>query len=132
MTYGGDIVVGQKSSFNPYCMVYGHGGLHIGNGVRIATQTVIIPANHGFDDPSTPISEQPLSKRGIVIGDDVWIGAGVRVLDGVTIADGCVIAAGAVVARSTNPGGVYVGVPARLLRQRGAPRCEDRQERHDD
>lgn len=132
MTYGGDIVVGRNTSFNPYCVVYGHGGLRIGSGVRIAAQTVIVPANHGFDDPLAPIGEQPLSKRGIIIGDDVWLAAGVRVLDGVTIADGCVIAAGAVVARSTEPGGIYAGVPARLLRLRGAARGEDRPERHDD
>lgn len=120
MTYGGDIVVGRNTSFNPYCVVYGHGGLRIGNGVRIAAHTVIVPANHGFDDLSLPIGDQPLSKQGIVIKDDVWLAAGVRVVDGVTIANGCVIAAGAVVTRSTEPGGIYAGVPARLLRKRGA------------
>ena len=125
-------MVGQNTSFNPYCVVYGHGGLRIGSGVRIATQTVIIPANHTFDDPSVPIGKQPLNKRGIVIGNDVWLAAGVRVLDGVTIADGCVIAAGGVVSRSTEQGGVYAGVPARLLRLRGEARGKDRRERHDD
>ena len=132
MTYGGNIEIGRNTSFNPYCVVYGHGGLRIGSRVRIAAQTVIVPANHGFDDPLTPIGEQSLSKRGIVIGDDVWLAAGVRVLDGVTIANGCVIAAGAVVSRSTEPGGIYAGVPARLLRLRGAARGEDRLERYGD
>jgi acetyltransferase-like isoleucine patch superfamily enzyme len=47
-TYGGSIRIGNKCSIHPYCVIYGHGGLIVGNGVRIATHTVIIPANHNF------------------------------------------------------------------------------------
>jgi maltose O-acetyltransferase len=50
------------------------------------------------------------------IGDGCWIGAGATVLPGVTVADGCVIGAGAVVTKNTEPDGVYVGVPARRIR----------------
>ncbi|MCK7515996.1 MAG: acyltransferase [Desulfobacterales bacterium] len=72
----------------------GDGGLTIGNNVRIAAHTVIIPANHVFDDVNIPIRKQGLSKKGIVIEDDVWIGSGVKILDGVVIGKGCVIGAG--------------------------------------
>lgn len=119
-TYGGDIVIGDDCSINPYCVVYGHGGLTIGNGVRIAAHTVIIPANHRFDHIEKPIRFQEETKVGIRIEDDVWIAAGARILDGVRIARGCVIAAGAVVARSTEPNGIYGGIPARRLKDRGA------------
>jgi acetyltransferase-like isoleucine patch superfamily enzyme len=80
------------------------------------------PANHIFADASRPIHKQGLSRQGVTIGDDVWIGAGARILDGVTIARGCVIGAGAVVTRSTRPDGVYLGVPARRHQDRGAER----------
>ncbi len=120
LSYGGDILIGDRSSVNPYCVLYGHGGLTIGSGVRIAAHTVIIPAHHGFDDLETWICSQPLSCQGIHIEDNVWIGAGARVLDGVTIRRGCVIGAGAVVCRSTEENGVYTGVPARLQRFRNA------------
>jgi acetyltransferase-like isoleucine patch superfamily enzyme len=124
IAYGGNIRIGDNCSVNPFCVLYGHGGLTIGNRVRIAAHTVIIPANHGIDG-GRPIFHQKLTTLGITIEDDVWIGAGARILDGVRIAQGSVIGAGAVVTKSTEPYGIYVGVPARKMGSRpnspGAP-----------
>jgi len=117
-TYGGSIRIGNKCSIHPYCVIYGHGGLIVGNGVRIATHTVIIPANHNFNRIDKFIHEQDETRLGIVIEDDVWIGAGVKILDGVKVAQGCVIAAGAVVTKSTQPYGIYAGVPAKFRKLR--------------
>jgi len=115
---GGNIVIGDNCSVNSYCVIYGVGGLTIGNGVRIGTHTTIIPSNHRYDKCDQYIYKQGITSLGIAIEDDVWIGAGVVVLDGVTIARGCVIGANAVVAKSTEPYGVYVGVPAKLIKKR--------------
>ncbi len=106
-------------SINPGCILYGHGGLDIGSNVRIAAYTVIVPANHVFEQQDKLIREQGLTMKGVKIGDDVWLGTRVTVTDGVEIAQGCVIGAGAVVTESTEPYGVYVGVPARLVKFRG-------------
>ncbi len=116
--YGGSIVIGNCCSLNPYSILYGHGGLTIGNNVRIAARVTIVPFNHRFSDPDIPIKRQGETRRGIVIGNDVWIGTGAIVLDGIHIADGCVIGAGAVVTKNTERNGVYVGSPARLIRCR--------------
>ena len=118
MAYGGHITIGDHSTVNPYCVLYGHGGLTIGNGVRIAAHTVIVPANHGYQDKETPIYQQPITAKGIVIEDDVWVGCGVRILDGVRIGKGSVIAAGAVVTKDIAPNSVVGGVPARLIKSR--------------
>ncbi|PKO34657.1 MAG: acyltransferase [Betaproteobacteria bacterium HGW-Betaproteobacteria-7] len=118
LTYGGTIQIGDDCSINPYSVIYGHGGLKIGNHVRIATHTVIIPANHNFDRFDAPICRQGLSMRGIVIDDDVWIGAHVVITDGVRIGTGAVIGAGAVVTSNVEPHAVYGGVPARILKRR--------------
>lgn len=56
--------------------------------------------------------------RDIIIEDDCWLGANVTVLKGVTIKEGCVIGAGSVVTKSTEPYGVYIGVPARKVKNR--------------
>lgn len=100
--YGGVISIGDDFSLNPYSVLYGHGGLSIGNSVRIAAGCVIIPANHVFSDPGTAIRAQGLTKLGIVIEDDVWVGANVTILDGAHISRGCVIAAGSVVRARRN------------------------------
>jgi acetyltransferase-like isoleucine patch superfamily enzyme len=120
MTYGGDIRIGDRSSVNPFTIVYGHGGTRIGNGVRIAAHTVIIPANHVKGTEQTPVSRSGMTARGIDIDDDVWIAAGCRILDGVRIGRHAVIGAGSVVTSSIPAGAVAVGVPARILPDRPA------------
>lgn len=115
---GGGILMGNNCSVNPYTVLYGAGGLTIGKGVRIAASTTIVPANHIFADRNKYIYKQGLDKKGITIEDDVWIGSGVRVLDGTIIRKGCVIGANSVLTKSTEEYGVYVGVPAKLIKQR--------------
>ena len=118
LSYGGNIEIGNDVSINPYTILYGHGGLKIGDGVRIAAHCVIIPSNHKFQEKSRPIFEQGETSVGIEIESDVWIGAGVKILDGLTISKGCVIAAGAVLTKSTEPFGIYAGVPAKKVAER--------------
>ncbi|KAA6340154.1 putative acetyltransferase [termite gut metagenome] len=118
LTYGGDIFIGNNSSVNPYTIVYGQGDIKVGNYVRIAAHCILIPSNHIFSDINIPICMQGLINKGIIIEDDVWIGCGVRILDGVTIEKGCVIGAGSVVTHSTVPYSVYVGIPAKKIKDR--------------
>ncbi|MFJ2487788.1 hypothetical protein [Pseudomonas sp. NPDC087639] len=122
---GGCIELGRSNSVNPYCVLYGHGGFQTGSYVRIAAHTVVIPANHIFDDPTLPIAKQGLTREGIRMGNDIWIGTGCRILDGITIADGAVIAAGAVVNRSVCRGAIVGGVPARVIKYRPGFEAQD-------
>lgn len=113
----GFIKIGNNTSINPYVIIYGHGGVTIGNGVRIAAQSSIISFNHQYDQ-RIEIYKQGLNCKGIVIEDDVWIGNGAKILDGVTIGNGCIIGAGSVVTKSTKPYSIYAGVPAKFIKSR--------------
>ncbi|MEA5626097.1 acyltransferase [Nostoc sp. UHCC 0251] len=118
LTYGGHIIIGDYCNINPFSILYGHGGLQIGNNVLIAAHTVIIPSNHVFEDKNKLIRLQGDTKKGIVIEDDVWIGSGCKILDGLTIGKGAVIGAGSVVTKDVESYSVVVGVPGKVLKRR--------------
>lgn len=118
LTYGGDITIGDNCSVNPFSIVYGHGGTRIGNGVRIAAHTVIIPAHHNIVSDGQPLYLSGTTAKGIDIGDHVWLGAGSRILDGVHIGRNAVVGAGSVVTKSVRENTTVAGVPARVLKQR--------------
>lgn len=115
---GGFIKIGKNTSINSMSVLYGHGGLTIGDDCIMATGLICVPAEHNFSDPNLPVKEQGESKKGIRIGNGVWIGARVTVLDGVTIGDDSVIGAGAVVTQDIPSRSIAVGVPARVIRTR--------------
>ncbi|WP_447008029.1 acyltransferase [Saccharothrix isguenensis] len=118
----GEVTAGSDCTVNPYATVRGR--VALGNGVRIGAHSSLLGFNHGFA-PDQPVHRQPLTSRGITVGDDVWIGSNVVVLDGVTIGDHCVIGAGAVVTKDLPPWTIAAGNPARPLRDRragGGPR----------
>jgi acetyltransferase-like isoleucine patch superfamily enzyme len=114
----GFIKIGDLCSINSFCILLGYGGITIGNQVRIAAQTSIIAFNHNFDDVEQTIHHQGYNAKGVVIEDNVWIGAGVRILDGVTIGAGSVIGAASVVTKDIAPYSVAAGVPAKVIKSR--------------
>lgn len=116
----GDIVIGAGTYINSGCVLYSGNGIAIGNNVLIAANCTFAPVNHEFIDRSRTIREQRFrpSKGGIIIEDDVWIGAGVIVLDGSIIKKGSVIGAGSMVNGITEEYGIYAGNPLQLKKFR--------------
>ncbi|MCT9143484.1 acyltransferase, partial [Streptomyces violarus] len=115
----GDIRTGADCTMNPFTVV--RGTVTLGNGVRVGAHSSLLGFNHGTA-PDLPVHRQPVTSRGITIGDDVWIGSHVVVLDGVTIGDHCVIGAGAVVTKDLPAWTMAAGNPARRIRDRRDPR----------
>ncbi len=115
---GGSIKIGKNSGVNAFSVIYGTGGVTIGDYTRIAAHTVIVASNHIFDDSTKNIHEQGVSKKGIVIGNDVWIGHDALILSGTEIGDGAVIAARSVVRGKIEPYSIYAGSPAKFIRYR--------------
>jgi acetyltransferase-like isoleucine patch superfamily enzyme len=110
------IKIGRDSLIGEYSVIRGQGGVQIGDRVYTSPFTQIIAVNHVFDDPARPFVEQGITAEGIVIEDDVWLGAGAIITDGVRVGKGAVIAAGAVVTKDVAPHTVVGGVPARPIK----------------
>jgi len=113
-----NVEIGEYTYLGPYTCMAGPGHIKIGKSCLIASHTGIYANNHNFADPTRYIGEQGITRKGIVIEDDCWLGTGVKVLDGVTIGQGSVIGAGAVVTKDIPPYSIAVGVPARVIAQR--------------
>jgi acetyltransferase-like isoleucine patch superfamily enzyme len=120
LTHGGNIHIGDYCSVNEFTIIYGCGGAYIGNNVRIAAHVVIIPENHNPGTDAMPLRLSGETRMGIRIDDNVWIGAGVKILDGVSIGRNSVIGAGSVVSRSRPANVTAVGIPARVVESRSS------------
>lgn len=118
----GDIEIGEFCYFNPGAVLYSGNGIKMGNYVLVAAGVKIMPTNHAFGRRDVPIRHQGFaeSKGGIVIEDDVWLGANAVVLDGVRIGRGAVIGAGSVVTSEVPPYEIWGGIPARKIGDRPA------------
>lgn len=117
----GDIVMGEHCYINPHCTLYSGSGIRMGDYVLIAPGCSIVPANHAIDRVDVVMRKQGFmpSKGGVVIEDDVWIGANCVILDGTHIESGAVIAAGSVVSGRIGARAVWGGNPCKLIRPRG-------------
>ena len=114
----GPVTLGDDVSLNPGCHIDGgRAGIQIGHGTRVAAGTRMFAWNHGIG-PEAPVREQPTTSRGIVVGADVWIGAGAGIVDGVTIGDHAVVGLNAAVTRDVEPWTIVAGNPARPIGDR--------------
>jgi acetyltransferase-like isoleucine patch superfamily enzyme len=119
----GDVIIGSGSVINSGCIIYSGHGVRIGSQVAVAANCVFAASNHEYHDPYRPIIEQGFmpSRGGILVEDDVWIGASVVLLDGAIVRHGSVIAAGSIVRGELPPYSINAGVPARTIGWRKKP-----------
>lgn len=114
---GRGINIGNNVGIGEFAYLGGAGGLTIGDNCIVGQYFSCHPENHCINQPDKPFRLQGVTRKGITIGNNCWIGSKVTILDGATIGDNCVIAAGAVVTKSFPPGYIIGGVPARIIRK---------------
>jgi acetyltransferase-like isoleucine patch superfamily enzyme len=114
----GDIDIGDNANIGSNCQIFSARSVKIGKDVLIAAYTYLVGGGHNYEDPDLPIIQQGRTASGIVIGDNVWLGAGVKVLDGVMIGEGAIIAAGAVVTEDIPSFTIAGGIPAKVIKKR--------------
>jgi len=116
---GQGIKIGNNTGLGHNNFINGQGGVIIGDDVIIGPYVKILSENHVFSVIDSPIRTQGVTRQGITIKSDVWIGANVTILDGVTIGKGCVIGAGSVVSKSIPEFSIAIGVPCKVVKTRG-------------
>ena len=114
----GPVEIGSNVSINHHVTLDGgRKGIKIGNHSRIAAYVSAYAFNHGMAADFV-IAEQAVTSKGIVVGEDVWIGAQVCIRDGINIGDKAVVGMGSVVTKDVAAFSKVAGNPAKIIGQR--------------
>ncbi len=112
----GFIRIGSNCSIGSYCSFSAVSGIEIGDDVMIAGKAYIGGGRYKMALDGRPMMHQGLETRGpVVIGNDVWIGAGSTIMDGVRIGAGAVIGAGSLVRDDVPANAIISGNPQRIV-----------------
>ncbi len=114
----GDIIIAKGANISFNCEIFSANTVRVGENVQVAAYAYLNGGDHGFDRTDIAVLQQKRIGRGLVVGDNVWVGAHVIVLDGVTVGRDAIIAAGAVVNKDLPPFSIAGGLPAQVIRMR--------------
>lgn len=116
----GDVHIGKDSYINSCTVIYSGNGVKIGENVLIGPNCTLAPVNHEYKEKNKLIKMQRFkeSKGGIIIEDDVWIGANSVILDGSIIRKGTVIGANSLINGEIPEYSIFVGSPAVKIGER--------------
>jgi len=111
------ILIGNNVYVGKGAYLSANAGLHIGNGVTVGPELMVMGGDHKFDEVGMLIHQMTTggANQPVIIEDDVWIGARVTLLKGVTIGEGAILGAGAIVTKDVPPYTIYAGNPARRI-----------------
>lgn len=115
---GESLVIGNNVGIAQNCFIQVRGKVDIGNNVIFGPNVSIFSENHIFKNHNLPVNAQGESRKGVKIGNGVWIGTRAVILDGVTVGENSIIAAGSIVNKDVMPYSIIGGVPARLIKMR--------------
>ena len=111
------VYIGNNTVVGRHCMITAKNLIRLGDNVLMGAYVQIIDHNHGFKAGQI-IRDQKAEIGEVVIGNDVWIGAGAKILINCHIGDGAIIGANAVVTGDIPPNAIAVGIPARVIKCR--------------
>jgi len=111
-----DIHIGEHSTINRECYFENVANVTIGTYCGLSIGVMVVTSNHSLGPPHAR-SVSDWRYESVTIEDGCWIGARATIMPGVTIGRGCVVGAGALVRDDCEPNGLYVGVPAKRIRE---------------
>ncbi len=115
----GPMIIGKNVSIATGCFLSSaSGGVKIGDYSMISPNVSIIGNNYKYDKLDVPMCQQEQTSKGVTIGRDVWIGAGVSILDGANIGDGVIITPNSVVSTTIPEHSIVQGNPGKVIFKR--------------
>jgi len=119
-TKDGTISIARDSGIGSNCVLASASTLEIGENLLMASCVCVLAGGqHAFDRVDIPIVSQGMvSRGGITIGRNVWLGTRVTVLDGVQIGDEAVIGACSLVNKDIPEYAIAYGIPAKVVKDR--------------
>jgi acetyltransferase-like isoleucine patch superfamily enzyme len=111
------VQIGDRCLIGRGSGIVGHLAIDIGDDVWTGHYVYITDQNHGYDDPTRPISQQSQPERAVTIGAGSWIGHGAVILPGARIGRNVVIGANSVVTGEIPDYSVAVGAPAKVVKR---------------
>jgi acetyltransferase-like isoleucine patch superfamily enzyme len=116
----GEIAIGDGTWVGQYNNLRAGGGrIQVGRDCLVSQFCTLVASNHRVARAEKIQSQgADPGRRGVVIGNDVWLGAGASVMPGVNIGEGAVIGANSVVTRDVPAYEIWGGVPAQRIGER--------------
>jgi acetyltransferase-like isoleucine patch superfamily enzyme len=120
----GKVVIGKYNHITPMCLVAGGvPGVYFADFCTLAYGVKIFSQSDDYSGETLTNSLLPKKYKNeffsaVHVGRHSIIGAGATIFPGVTIAEGCAVGAQALMLKSTEPWGIYLGVPARRVKER--------------
>jgi uncharacterized protein (TIRG00374 family) len=116
--HDGDIVLEDNVNIGFNCVISSLSSIVVKKNNLFASYVYLVGGDHIADRTDVPVLFQGRTSKGIVIGENCWLGAHVVVLDGSVIGRDCIIGANAVVNGEIPDFAIAVGTPAKVLRDR--------------
>lgn len=110
-----NVFIHEKVNIAPFVQIWANAEVVINSNTLIASHVIITSSTHDYN--VQPIQSKRIDRK-VIIGKDVWIGSGAIIFPGVTIGDGAVIGAGSIVTKDVQSNSVYVGIPAKKIKER--------------
>ncbi len=113
----GDIHLGKNVNIGFNCYIFSGSQVSLADNVLMAAYCYLIGGDHDKIDSKEATTSQGSSSYGIHVGENAWLGAGVKVQDGTSIGVCSIVGTGAVVTKNIPDYSVAVGIPARVIKQ---------------
>ena len=112
-----NLEIGTNVTIHEMSYIDAYGGIKIGNDVAISHGVSIISFDHDINKDKFNFKNCPPIIGQIILENNIWVGAGVRILKNVLIEKNSIIAAGSLVNKSCGQNTILAGVPAKVVKK---------------